>query len=72
MLKFLQEDDYDKIDCGDELELSDIKSAILNHTPIILKNKTKNLEIPLVQDLSLRDREMLIDGGLLNYTKNRA
>ncbi len=71
-LTFLQEDDYDKIDCGDELELSDIKSAILNHTPIILKNKTKNLEIPLVQDLSLRDREMLIDGGLLNYTKNRA
>ena len=71
-LTFLNESDYDTIDLQDELELKDIKSAIQNDTEIVLYNKTKGTKIPLVQEFSQRDRDMLIDGGLLNYTKNRA
>ena len=71
-LTFQNEADYDSIDLADELELTNIKSAIANNTEIVLFNKSKNKEIPLVQEFSERDREMLIDGGLLNFTKNRA
>jgi len=71
-LTFQNEADYDCIDLNDELELKDIKSAIANDTAIVLFNKTKNKEIPLIQEFSERDREMLIDGGLLNFTKNHA
>ncbi len=71
-LTFLNEADYDKIDLQDEIKLTNIKSAIRNNTEIVLYNKTKNIHIPLVQDFSQRDRDMLIDGGLLNYTKNHA
>ncbi len=71
-LTFLNETDYDKIDLQDEIELTNIKAAIRDNTEIVLYNKTKNVHIPLVQDLSQRDREMLLDGGLLNYTKNHA
>ena len=71
-LTFQNEADYDAIDLQDELELKDVKSAILNNTQIVLFNKTKNKEIPLVQEFSQRDREMLAEGGLLNFTRNRA
>ncbi len=71
-LCFQNEADYDAIDLQDELELKNIKTAIRDNTEIVLYNKTKNKEIPLIQEFSARDREMLIDGGLLNFTKNRA
>ncbi len=71
-LCFENEADYDTIDLQDELELKNMKSAIRDNTKIVLFDKTKNKEIPLIQEFSARDREMLIDGGLLNFTKNRA
>jgi aconitate hydratase len=71
-LTFANENDYDKISINDEIEINDIKNAIINNKEILLINKTKNIQIPLIQDLSQRDRDMLVDGGLLNYTKNRA
>jgi aconitate hydratase len=71
-LTFANESEYDKIDLNDEIEIENIKDAIINNREIMLYNKTKNIKIPLLQDLSQRDRDMLVDGGLLNYTKNRA
>ncbi len=71
-LNFKNEADYDKISLGDELELANIKDIIANDKKIVLKNKTTGDEIELVAELSERDRDMLIDGGLLNYTKNRS
>ncbi len=71
-LTFANEADYDKISLNDELLLKNIKELIANDGKIVLKNKTTGAEIELVAELSERDREMLIDGGLLNFTKNRA
>ena len=71
-LTFENEADYDKIDLNDEIEIKGIKGSILNGTKITLTNKTKGISIPLEYDFSQRDKDMLIDGGLLNYTKNRA
>jgi len=56
--------DTDPIDQGDRLELdvSDLDGGL------VLKNKTKNTEIPVRHDLSNREKEMVRAGGLLAYT----
>ena len=62
------EADYDKIDLGDDLVLENIRAAVENGGKVVLKNKTKGIEIPLVSDYSERQRKLLLAGGLLNYT----
>jgi aconitate hydratase len=71
-LTFEYEADYDKIDQDDELELSGVRDAIINDQPIMLNNKTKNILIPVKADLSGRSKDILLAGGLLNYTKQQA
>lgn len=67
---FANEEDYERIDQMDELELVDIKDCIKNKKPVVLKNNTKNEEYVLDSShLSDRQRDMLICGGLLNYTR---
>lgn len=67
-LTFENEADYDKIDLGDDLVLENIRDAVENGEKVILKNKTKGVEISLVSDYSERQRKLLLAGGLLNYT----
>ena len=38
---------------------------------VILKNKTKGTEIPLDPVLTGRQRELVLAGGLLNYTREQ-
>lgn len=67
---FANEADYDCIDQMDQLELADIRTAMENNTPVVLKNLTKNEEYPLdASHLSARQRAMLLCGGLLDYTR---
>lgn len=67
---FANEADYDRIDQMDQLELADIRTAVENNTPVVLKNLTKNEEYPLdASHLSARQRAMLLCGGLLDYTR---
>jgi aconitate hydratase len=60
--------DYDKIEQGDEIEIPDIKNKLQNNEPVILVNKTKNLQIELGYNLSQRQKDILYAGGLLPYT----
>lgn len=67
---FKDENDYDKINQGDELELPQIREKLKNNDSIILKNITKGEEYELNSDhLSERQRDMLLCGGLLDYTR---
>lgn len=67
---FANEADYDRIDQMDQLELADIRTAMENNSPVVLKNLTKNEEYPLdASHLSARQRAMLLCGGLLDYTR---
>lgn len=68
-LTFVNENDYDLIEQGDELELLNIKDLIINDKDIVVKNITKNIEIKVKSDLSGRAKDILLLGGLLNYTK---
>ncbi len=68
-LTFANADDYDKITQGDELSLKGIKDAIVNNKPATLVNITKNEEYAINYDLSQRQKDIILAGGLLNYTK---
>nr|MCR4594789.1 aconitate hydratase [Clostridiales bacterium] len=68
-LNFVNADDYDRISQGDELTLVDVKDAIINNSPLTLLNNTKNESYELKYDLSDRQKDIIIAGGLLNYTK---
>ena len=71
---FAQSEDYDKIDQDDELIIADLHTALTaavkEGKPVLMENRTKQLEIPLRADFSERQIELLLAGGLLNYTKN--
>ena len=66
---FKNEADYDSIDQMNELELPNIRTAIANGGKVILKNKTKGTEIALEPVLTERQRDLVLAGGLLNYTR---
>ncbi len=68
-LNFVNADDYDKITQGDELSLKGIKNAIINNEPAVLVNLTTGEEYELKYDLSQRQKDIILAGGLLNYTK---
>ncbi len=68
-LTFANADDYDRITQGDELSLKGIKNAIINNEPALLVNLTKNEEYAINYDLSQRQKDIILAGGLLNYTK---
>ena len=69
-LTFAQENDYDKIEEGDLLEICNVKQIIIENGKLLLVNQTKKETYQLVCDFSQRQRNILIAGGLLNYTKN--
>ena len=68
-LNFENEADYDKISQGDELSLPNIKEEIEAGKPVVLKNLTTGESYELNYDLSKRQKDIILAGGLLNYTR---
>ena len=68
-LTFVNEEDYLKIDQGDKLEIPGVKSAIKHGDKILVKNITKGTHFHTTLELSERGKGMILEGGLLNYTK---
>ena len=64
-------DDYEKFAEGDTLEIKDFAAAVANATEATLVNKSTGASAKLCLNLSARQREMLLAGGCLNYTKNQ-
>ena len=63
------ESDYDRIAEGDEIAVEGFKSAIEKGDKAYLTVKKTGESIPLDLTLSERQREILLAGGTLNYTK---
>ncbi len=68
-LTFTNADDYDRIDQGDELALENIREKVEKGEPIVVRNVTKGIEIPVDCDLTDRTRDIILAGGLLDYTR---
>jgi aconitate hydratase len=63
--------DYDRINAGDVLELPDVRDAIRSGQ-VPVRNTTQNYEFTARHNLSERQIEVLLEGGLLNYVKAHA
>ena len=69
-LTFANEADYDKIDQGGELELANVRKAIeAGESQLTLRDKTKGIDIPVLCELSGRTKDIVLAGGLLDYTR---
>ena len=68
-LEFTNEDDYDLFSLGDSVSLPDIRRRIENEEDIIVVNNTKNKEIAAKCDITKRSRDIILAGGLLDFTK---
>ena len=66
-LTFKNPDDYDKISQGDELVFRGLCEAVKNGGDIVAKLGGKDILLEL--DISYRDREILLAGGLLDFTR---
>ncbi|MGN0606990.1 MAG: aconitate hydratase [Oscillospiraceae bacterium] len=69
-LTFVNEADYDNIAQGDELVIADIRKAVSDgKTEITVTNKTKGIDIPVLCELTGRTKDIMLAGGLLDYTR---
>lgn len=69
-LTFVNEADYDKISQGDEIVLDDVRKAIeADKTELVVVNKTTGTEIPVLCELTGRTKDIILAGGLLDYTR---
>jgi Aconitase A len=67
-LTFRDEKDYEKIEEGDELEIDGVQNGVAKRE-IILKDKTKGLDIALDLNVTEKQAGMLLAGGELNLIK---
>ena len=66
---FVNENDYDKINEGDELICENLIETIREGGDFVVRNKTTGAYIPCTCELSDRAKDIVLAGGLLNYTK---
>ncbi|MBQ7960419.1 MAG: aconitate hydratase [Clostridia bacterium] len=71
-MTFANEGDYDRIEQADELRMVGLHNAIINADELTVTNVTKGFDFKVKLDLSMRQREMLKAGGLLNYTRENS
>ena len=70
-LTFVNEEDYDKVVKQDIMKLSGVKAAIQKSQPFVLYLEPANEPILVRHDLTPRQAEILLAGGLLNATKEK-
>ena len=68
-LTFENEADYDKISQSDTLEFSDLRNAVAKDSVIYASLSSTGEKIPLNLELSERERKIILEGGLLDYTR---
>ena len=68
-LVFEDESDFEKISEYDDIKISNMEESI-EIGEFILEDATKNIKIKLRGDFSEREKEILLEGGYLNYAKN--
>ena len=70
-LTFADPDDYDRLGEGDTLRIADFRGAVRSRDTVTLTDDTTGREVLLRLDFTERQREILLAGGLLHYTKER-
>ena len=63
--------DWDKLEQGDILQIKDLRSAIKNSDSVIATLVGKDIGIPLTFNISERQAEIILKGGVINYVKQK-
>ncbi|MHC4525285.1 MAG: aconitate hydratase, partial [Planctomycetota bacterium] len=63
--------DYDKISQDDEFEIPGLLDAVKDQDTVKITDKTTGVEFAGKLNLSQRDRDILLAGGLLAYTRKK-
>lgn len=71
-LTFVNEADYDKVNQGDEIVLADVRADVeADMSKLTVVNKTTGVEIPVLCELTGRTKDIILAGGLLDYTREQ-
>jgi len=68
-LTFINDEDYEGIEQGDEIEIPNLRSIIAEGGKVIVKNLSKGTEFEVAYNLSDRQKETILAGGTLAYMK---
>ncbi|MBR2965723.1 MAG: aconitate hydratase [Clostridia bacterium] len=66
------EADYDKIAEGDEIYIEGFREAIEKSDRAVLVDRKNSTRVELILNFTARQREILLAGGTLNYTKQKS
>lgn len=67
-LTFVRAEDYDTIDVADDLEIRDVRQRLAEGaTTLIVHNHTQQTTVETSLELTPRQRQILLSGGLLRY-----
>ena len=66
-LLFANRDDVASLNQGDKVTLPEVRKRLANGEPIEIVNQTSGDSVPLKCNLSQRQRDILLAGGMLNY-----
>lgn len=63
---------YDDISEGDVIVINDLRGGVQKSKTLRAVNKTTGSEFEIIHDMADRQLEIILEGGLLNYTKSRS
>jgi aconitate hydratase len=69
-LTFVNPEDYDAVSLQDELEIQGMKDAFKDASVLTVQNKTRGSSFQVRHDLTPRQADIVLAGGMLNYTRN--
>ncbi|KPK48169.1 MAG: aconitate hydratase, partial [Dehalococcoidia bacterium SM23_28_2] len=69
-LRFIDEADYERLNPGDVLEIPNVRQAIKDGNQITVRNTTQGYEFTARHDLTPRQVEIALAGGLLNKVRS--
>ncbi len=70
-LRFEDAADYDRVDSGDLLKLSSLSDQLRAGNKIVFQDATKMRNMTAIHDLSVRQVNVLLAGGLINWVKSQ-
>lgn len=70
-LTFVSEADYDKTNTNDVLEIASVREQLANGDKLAVTNRSTGEIFTVFHGLTPRQAEIILAGGLLNYTRSR-
>jgi aconitate hydratase len=69
-LTYVNPADYDGIAQEDHLEVVEVRASLASSSPLTVKNRTKGTQFEVRHDLTPRQVEIILAGGMLNLMRN--